>query len=160
MALYHERSLPGFWIFSYKMETFPSPHSHKGYHRVRLDLDNCSESWRHGVYQVSGTGSSVCCLLDSANVLHRLRRPSCVRLLWTTCRAVSGVRGLQPGPAPASHRCTSLSRTEVRCRTDAAAGKLWHKLYRSHNRQSKFYSFIWKWKTTTPPRVDSSTIHF
>ena len=45
---------------------------------------------RTGVYQVSGTGSSVCCLLDSANVLHRLRRPSCVRLLWTTCRAVSG----------------------------------------------------------------------
>ena len=87
MALLPWKILPGFWIFSYKMEPFPS-HSHKGYHRVRA----WQLQWimRTGVYQVSGTGSSVCCLLDSANVLHRLRRPSCVRLLWTTWRAVSG----------------------------------------------------------------------
>ena len=87
MALLPWKILPGFWIFSYKMEPFPS-HSHKGYHRARA----WQLQWimRTGVYQVSGTGSSVCCLLDSANVLHRLRRPSCVRLLWTTWRAVSG----------------------------------------------------------------------
>ena len=57
---------------------------------------------------------------------------------------VSGCEWLQPGPAPASHRCTSLSRTELRCRTAAAAGTLWLKQYRCCNQSS----FLWKWKIT------------
>ena len=134
---YHERSYLVFESFHIKWNLSLLTHTKV---ITEPELDNCSESWGLvftkslepvQVFAVCWTLQMYCtdCGGPRASVCCGLRGG-----LWVAAA----------GPAPASHRCTSLSRTELRCRTAAAAGTLWLKQYRCYNQSS----FIWKWKIT------------